>query len=61
MVTGRDTFFHRSYIFCLLMIYKFTLKHFCVGHVVFVLIIKNVIKNEKFDFAPNLCEIRKKC
>ena len=29
-------------------------------HVVFVLIVKNVIKNEKFDFAPNLCEVWEK-
>ena len=41
-------------------IYKFTSEHFLIGHVVFVLIVKNVIKNEKFHFAPNLCEKRKK-
>ena len=29
--------------------------------VLFVLNVKNVIKNEKFYFAPNLCEMRKIC
>ena len=41
-------------------IHKFTLEHFLIGHVVFVLIVKNVIKNEKFYFASNPCEIRTK-
>ena len=39
----------------------FTSEHFLIGQVVFVLIVKSDIKNEKFYFAPNLCEIRKKC
>ena len=44
------------------MIYKFTSSdYFLIGHVVYVLIVNNVIKNEKFYFASNLCEIRKKC
>ena len=30
-----------------------------IGSLFFIL--KNVIKNEKFYFAPNLCEIRRKC
>ena len=42
-------------------IYKFTLEHFLIGHVVFVLIEKNVFKNEKFHFVPNPCGMRKKC
>ena len=42
-------------------IYKFTSEHFLIGTVVFVLIVKNFIKNEKFYFASNLCEIRKNC
>ena len=36
-----------------------TSDHFLIEYVVFVLILKNDIKNEKFHFAPNLCEIRK--
>ena len=42
-------------------IYKYSSGHFLIGHVLFVLIVKNVIKNEIFHFAPNLCEIRKNC
>ena len=42
-------------------IYKFTSEHFLIRHVVFILIVKNVIKNENFHFAPNLYRIRKKC
>ena len=42
-------------------IYRFTSDHFSIGRVVFVLIVKNIIKDEKFHFAPNLCGIRKKC
>ena len=42
-------------------IYTFTLKYFLIGHIVYILIVKNVIKNEKFFFTPNLCEIQKKC
>ena len=34
---------------------KFTSGHFLVGRIVFVLIVKNVIKTEKFYFEPNLC------
>ena len=41
-------------------IFKFTSNYLLTGQVVSVLIVKNVIKNEKFHFAPNLCEIRKK-
>ena len=50
--------FHKNYtryekkIVHVKKIYKFTSEHFFIGHVVFVLILKNIIKNEKFDFAP---------
>ena len=40
--------------------HKFIAEHFLFGYVVFFLIVKNVIKNEKFYFVPNLCELRKK-
>ena len=40
-------------------IYKFTSQHFLIRHVVFVLIVKNFVKNLKFYFAPSQCEIRK--
>ena len=33
---------------------KFTVDHFFIGYVVFVLIVKNFIKNKKFYFALNL-------
>ena len=41
-------------------IYKFISEYFLIGRVVWILIVKNVIKNDKFNFAPNLCEVRKK-
>ena len=51
----------RDKIVHLKKIHKFISEHFFIGHIVFVLIVKNVIKNKKFHFSPNLCEIRKKC
>ena len=39
---------------------KFTSEHFLIGHVVLVLIVKKVIKNEKLYFALNQCKIRLK-
>ena len=42
-------------------IYKFGFDHFLEKPTVFVLIVKNVIKNEKFNFPDKLCEIRNKC
>ena len=39
---------------------KFSQEHFLIGHIVFVLIVRNFIQNEEFYFAPNLCEIQKK-
>ena len=40
-------------------IYKFTANYFLMRHVVFILIMKNVIKNEKIRYTPNLCAIWK--
>ena len=83
-------FFHRSYIFCLLVkngiknknlwfltkIYEIRKKFYrqnylsqndiqiylralLIGHVLFVLNVKNIINNEKFNFASNLCDTKK--
>ena len=40
--------------------YKFCFDHFLIKRTVFVLIVKNVIKNQKFNFPDKLCDIRKK-
>ena len=42
-------------------IYNFYFNHFLIKRTVFVLIVKNVIKNQKFNFPDKLCEIRRKC
>ena len=42
-------------------IYKFYFDHFLIKRTVFVLIVKNVIKNQKFNFPDKLCDIRNKC
>ena len=42
-------------------IYKFTSEHFLIEHVNFVSSVKNVIKNDKFFFAPNIRKIGKNC
>ena len=42
------------------MIYKFTSEHFLIRHVVFVLIVKNAIDNERFYFVSNPRKILKK-
>ena len=42
-------------------IYNFDFGHFLIKRTVFVLIVKNVIKNQKFHFSDKLCDIRKKC
>ena len=39
-------------------IYKFYFDHFLIKHTVFVLIEKNVIKNQKLNFPVKLCDIR---
>ena len=42
-------------------IYNFDFDHFLIKRTVFVLIVKNVIKNKKFHFPDKLCDIRNKC
>ena len=39
-------------------IYKFYFDHFLIKCTVFVLIVKNVIKNQKFNFSDKLCDIQ---
>ena len=39
-------------------IYELGSDHFLFGGVAFVSIVKNLVKIEKFNFPPNLCEIR---
>ena len=39
--------------------YNFDFDHFLIKRTVFVLILKNVIKNQKFNFPDKLCDIRK--
>ena len=51
----------RSKIVHLKKIYNFNFDHFLVKRTVFVLIVKNVIKNQKFNFPDKLCDIRNKC
>ena len=42
-------------------IYKFYFDHFLIKCAVFVLNVKNVIKNQKLNFSDKLCNIQKKC
>ena len=42
-------------------IYNFDFDNFLIKRTVFVLIVKNVIKNQKFNFPDILCDIRNKC
>ena len=42
-------------------IYNFDFDHFLIKCTVFVLNVKNVIKNQKFNFSDKLCDIQKKC
>ena len=42
-------------------IYNFDFDHFLIKRTDFVLIVKNVIKNQKFNFPDKLCDIRNKC
>ena len=51
----------RSKIVHLKKIYNFEFDHFLIKRTVFVLIVKNVIKNQKFNFPDKLCDIRNKC
>ena len=41
--------------------YKFCFDHFLEKRTVFVLIVKNVIEKQKFNFRDKLCDIRNKC
>ena len=38
--------------------YKFSFDHFLINRTVFVLIVKNVIKNQKFNFPDKLCDMQ---
>ena len=49
----------KSKIVHLKKIYNFYFDHFLIKRTVFVLIVKNVIKNQKFNFPDKLCDIRK--
>ena len=51
----------RSKIVHLKKIYNFYFEHFLTKRRVFILIVKNVIKNQKFNFPDKLCDIRNKC
>ena len=51
----------RNKIVCFKKIYKFYFDHFLIKFTVLVLIVKNVIKNRKFNFPDKLCDIRNKC
>ena len=51
----------RSKIVHLKKIYNFDFDHFLIKRTVFVLIVKNIIKNQKFNFPDKLCDIRNKC
>ena len=51
----------RNKIVLLKKIYNFDFDHFLIKRTVFVLIVKNVIKNQKFNFPDKLCDIRNKC
>ena len=42
-------------------IYNFGFDHFLIKRTVLVLIVKNVIKNQKLNFSDKLCDIQKKC
>ena len=42
-------------------IYNLDFDHFLIKRTIFVLIVKNVIKNQKFNFPDKLCDIRNKC
>ena len=50
----------RSKISHLKKIYNFDFDYFLIKRTVFVLIVKNVIKNQKLNFPDKLCDIRNK-
>ena len=51
----------KSKIVHLKKIYNFDFDHFLIKRTVFVLIVKNVITNQKFNFPDKLCDIGNKC
>ena len=51
----------KSKIVYLKEICNFDFDYFLIKCTVFVLIVKNVIKNQKFNFPDKLCDIRNKC
>ena len=51
----------RSKIVHLKEIYNFGFDHFLIKRTMFVLIVKNVIKNQKFNFPDKLCNMGNKC
>ena len=51
----------RSKIFHLKKIYNFDFDDFLIKRTDFVLIVKNVIKNQKLNFPAKLCDMRNKC
>ena len=58
---GRYEKMLQSKIVHLKKIYNFDFDNFLIKCTVFVLIVKNVIKNQKFNFPDKLCDIRNKC
>ena len=58
---GRYEKMLKSKIVHLKKIYNFDFDNFLIKRTVFVLIVKNVIKNQKFNFPDKLCEIWNKC
>ena len=51
----------RNKIYRFKKIYKFYFDHFLIKCTVFVLNVKNVIKNQKLNFSDKLCDIQNKC
>ena len=51
----------KSKIVHLKEVYNFDFDYFLIKRTVFVLIVKNIIKNQKFNFPDKLCDIRNKC
>ena len=50
----------KSKIVHLKKIYNFDFDHFFIKRTVFVLIVKNFIKNQKFNFPDKLCDLTSK-
>ena len=51
----------RSKIVHLKEVYNFVFNDFSINRTVFVLIVKNVIKNQTFNFPGTLCDTPNKC